>query len=185
MAAAETAKYERIWGYEEYAVCSPGEDLVEAFLEIARPAPGASVIELGCGTARAGLALRSAGLAVTLLDLTDAGLDPAARVELADKLIKAPLWGHWPGDYDFGYCVDVMEHIPPEYTMLVLDRIMARCRRAFFQICLIQDGFGRLIGEPLHLTVMPFQWWRDRLAEFGTLTEARDLIKNGLFYVER
>lgn len=185
LAAAEAAKYDRMWAYEEYAVCAPGEGLVEPFVEIARPAPGASIIELGCGTARAGLKLHELGYRVRLLDLTDAGLEPRAREVLGGGMITAPLWGDWWGQYDFGFCCDVMEHVPPEYTMLVVDRILGHCRAAFFHICLVPDGFGRVIGEPLHLTVMPFVWWRDRLAAAGRLVEARDLIRNGLFHVER
>ena len=47
------------------------------------------------------------------------------------------------------------------------------------------DGtmFGKEIGEPLHVTVMPFTWWRDRLGEVGEVLDARDLMHGGVFHV--
>jgi hypothetical protein len=88
--------------------------------------------------------------------------------------------------YDYAYCCDVMEHIPTEYVMATLQNIMATCTEgAFFYICLVPDGFGALIGKPLHLTVRPFMWWRDKLAELGEVVDARDLIMNGMYYVKR
>lgn len=179
-AEVERQKYERMWADKDYHAYSPGETMVDAFLGIAQPKPGERVIELGCGTARAGIKLRESGLDVQLLDLVDCRDEKAKDL----TLIREPLWGNWRGLYDYGYCVDVMEHIPVEYVMLTISRIMLHCTKVFFHICLVPDSFGQKIGEPLHLTVMPYIWWRDRLKDFGTVSDARDLISNGLFYVE-
>ena len=88
--------------------------------------------------------------------------------------------------FDYGFCCDVMEHIPTEYTMLVIDRIMSSCRTAWFQIALVPDQFGVTIGQTLHLSVQPFTWWLDHLrGGIGRVTDARDLCGQALFVVEK
>ncbi len=78
-----------------------------------------------------------------------------------------------------------MEHIPPEYTMLCLDRIIKNCQISWLNIALVEDGMGEAIGETLHLTVRPFDWWLTRLATLGTVIEARDLLDSGLYVVSK
>jgi hypothetical protein len=36
-------------------------------------------------------------------------------------------------------------------------------RATYFSVSLRPDGCGRLIGQPLHLTVEPLAWWTTRL----------------------
>ena len=180
VAESERLKYEKAWSIPEYANHSPGAQAVELFAEMCEPY--GDVIDLGTGSGKGALALKDIGLDVTMLDLTFDGL-----VEGTDGIrrIEAPLWGKWLGAWDWGYCADVMEHIPPEYTMLVLDRIMSHCEQVFFHICFVPDGFGKVVGQPLHLTVMPFEWWKSHLSEFGAVVECRDLMANGVYHVAR
>jgi hypothetical protein len=183
---AETEKYEAAWSYPAYAEYSPGLEAVDLFgrmldeNNIARSSAktGESIIDLGCGSGKAGIELSERGFDVTLMDLT-----PKGKVGTGLSMIVGSLWHPIPGKYRFGYCCDVMEHIPPEYTMLVISNILRACEYAFFQICLVDDNFGALVGEPLHLTVMPFVWWRDQIKELGDLVESRDLIQNGAYLV--
>lgn len=177
---SERLKYEQAWAIPEYANHSPGEEICELFEEMC--SPRGTVIDLGAGSGKGALALDALGLDVTMLDLTFDGCQTGKF-----HRIETSLWGKWsrPLGWDWGYCTDVMEHIPVEYTMLVLDRIMANCRSAFFHICLIPDGFGKAIGQPLHLTVMPFEWWRDKLGEFGEVVECRDFMANGVYHIAR
>ena len=189
---SERLKYQKAWAIDGYDHHSPGEEISDLFKEIALPIQDETIIDLGTGSGRGALALAKMGLDVTVLDLTFDGLDKRAE---GFRKIEASLWGAWnaekrgsfhiPLNWDYGYCTDVMEHIPPEYVMLTLHKIMLACDKAFFHICLIPDGFGQLVGEPLHLTVMPFEWWRDHLGEIGTVLESRDFMNNGIFYVER
>lgn len=183
LAAAETAKYEKMWAHENYGAHSPGEEIAELFFEMC--SPSGSVIDLGAGSGKGSIALDDQGLDVTMLDLTFNGLVD----DLPFRRIRSSLWEDW-GKFNrhgwgWGYCTDVMEHIPAEYTMLVIDRIMSNCRQAFFHICLVPDGFGKVIGQPLHLTVMPFEWWKSHLAEFGNIIECRDFMANGVYHVAR
>jgi len=88
--------------------------------------------------------------------------------------------------FDYGFCCDVMEHIPTEFTMLVLYRILSSCKTTWFQIALVPDNCGQLIGETLHLTVRPFTWWLNRFLDLGAHVEdARDLIDSGLYIVRK
>lgn len=184
-AAQERAKYAEIWSLPEYrAAHSPGLESVDHFMSVVKPAAGSTLIDIGCGAGGAGLEFERRGLRTHWLDITDAGLDDGVERK---RFIEAPLWARWqrPLGWDYGFCCDVLEHIPPEYTMLVVDRIISACRLSWLRIALRPDEFGKLIGEPLHLTVRPFDWWLIRLATIGKVTDARDLCGVGLYVVTR
>ena len=182
--AQEAGKYAEVWGIPDYHAYSHGEAWAPLFAEVTGCKAGESVIDLGCGTGRGGRALAADhGVEVTYLDLVKVG-------ELT-PFIEQPLWRPIPGVWDYGLCCDVMEHLPPEYTMLAVHNMLEACRRGLFlSICFEDESFGQIVGEPLHLTVMPFSWWRDRLRALGEVLEARDMspnnrLKTGVFYVTR
>jgi SAM-dependent methyltransferase len=184
-AAQERDKYAEIWGFEEYRTAnSPGLINVERFMSVVKPASGSTIIDIGCGAGKAGLEFQALGLVPSWVDITGAALDPAIDRR---SFVESPLWNDWrrKQGWDYGFCCDVLEHIPPEYTMLSLDRIISNCRTSWLQIALRPDEFGKLIGEPLHLTVRPFDWWLIRLATLGRVIDARDLCGDAMFIVER
>jgi len=159
----ERRKYQRMWtevhGYRQN---SPGQNLVPLFTAHSGAEPGDSVLDAGCGTGRAGDALAKAGFKVTLLDIC-----PEA-VESDLPFIETNLWALPTRLYQFDwiFCCDVLEHIPPEHIDKTLNNIAAMgTKGAFFQIALHTDGFGDMIGERLHLTVMPDVWWAKKLYE--------------------
>jgi hypothetical protein len=53
----------------------------------------------------------------------------------------------------------MMEHIPTDRVNYVIRKIMTCTEEAFFQISTVPDVMGALIGQELHLTVKPFEWW--------------------------
>jgi len=170
----------------QYRAWSPGMDNVSRFLEIVRPPKYSSLLDIGCGSGKAGLEFEKLGMRVLWLDITDAGLDPAVPRE---QFLQSSLWG-WAlprvDCFDYGFCCDVMEHIPTEFSMLVLYRILSACKVTWFQIALVPDNCGRLIGETLHLTVRPFTWWLNRFLDLGAeIIDARDLCDSGLYIVRR
>jgi 2-polyprenyl-3-methyl-5-hydroxy-6-metoxy-1,4-benzoquinol methylase len=181
----ERAKYAQLWAeVPECRAYSPGLENLTRFMGILKPPPKASLIDLGCGSGEAGVQFRELGLDVSWLDITDAGLHE--RVP-RHRFTQMPLWANWkpPYGYDFGYCCDVMEHMPTEYVMLVLDRIIKACRLAWFTIAFVPDEFGQAIDQPLHLTVQPFKWWLEHLTALGRVIDARDLCGAGLFVVQK
>lgn len=185
--------YSELWsGVGSYGAHSPGEHLAALFAALVPSrdlsAPKATVLDAGCGSGKGGLALTRLGFDVTLCDITPDGLTAEAQ---ALRFAPACLWRdlksqlpYCAGAYDFVYCCDVLEHIPPEYTMLVLDQLLRVTKRAaFFNISLVPDVYGAFVGKPLHQSVFPFTWWRDRLAGFGEMVECRDLLNSGVYLV--
>ena len=182
---SERRKYEAMWAEPAYHQMSPGLEFVEVFVEVCKPTFAETLIDIGCGSGLAGVELARRGLQVTWTDLSDFTVDDVP----AGRFIRAPIYGDWSRankyGWDFGYCCDVMEHLPTEWTMLALDHVIRACRRSFFTIAHGPDQCGSLIGQSLHLTVQPFTWWRDRIAQLGKLIEARDLCGRGLFVVHQ
>ena len=188
-AAEEREKYKEIWSIPEYRINSPGLVNVDRFMGVIQPESGSSIIDIGCGASVAGLKFKELGLESWYLDITS-----AAKPEEVpwNRFLETPLWNQWGGKlfprgkrWDYGFCCDVLEHIPTEYTMLCVDRILSYCDVCWLQIALLPDEFGQLIGEQLHLTVKPYSWWLARLATLGKILDARDLIGNALYVVKR
>src|SRR5262245_35883693 len=133
-AAQERAKYAEIWGIPEYRNYSPGGEHVGHFIELCEPPAYATVIDVGCGRGNAGLELeKHKNLKLWWLDITDAALDPGID---QNHFILAPLWSRWqrPMGWHYGYCVDVLEHIPTEYVMLCVERIARACGVSYLVI---------------------------------------------------
>lgn len=171
----EVAKYKALWGRAEYRTVAPGEHAAMAFLSQAKMPKDAEVIDFGCGTGRGALMLALFGGAkVQMLDFTDNCLDPEVREALATqkgrlKFDVADLTHDITYKAAYGYCTDVMEHIPTVDVRKVLKNILAAAQHVFFQISCVDDVMGALIGEPLHLTVQPMSWWIQQLTESGAV----------------
>lgn len=177
LAAVERKKYEKAWNIDAYHAFSPAEAMLPLFKQMVRGR--GTLIDIGCGTGRASQKLADMGWTVTMLDHV------AVKGRPKLPFIKATVWNDWRVDdgFDQGFCCDVMEHIPPEMVDRTLDNIMWYCHRVFFSINFLPDHFGGQVGHPLHLTVKPFEWWVEKLGEFGTVANARDLLGEGAFDV--
>ena len=179
----EAATYTQMWtDVEAYSDdAGPGARYLETFGQYATP--GARVLDAGCGHGKVAVSLSEAGYLVTCCDLTDAGLVPAAR---ALTFIPASLWRGVSGTWDWGWCIDVLEHLPTQFTMLAVARLLEVCRDGvFLVISLMPDEMGVWVGRPLHLTTQPYGWWKDSLEEIGEVVDARDLMSHALFVVRR
>jgi hypothetical protein len=181
----EQEKYSAAWQIPAYGDVSPGEHRASLFGSIVAPLAGETLIDLGCGKGAGGLTLHNRyGLNVTYLDIVKVSGVPKPFIQQSLWKVIAesqeerdPLW-------KYGYCCDVMEHIPPEFSMLVIKNMLDACSSVFFSIDFCLDMFGpKNLGEPLHLTIRSFAWWRDHFREVGNLWEARDLLGQGVFYV--
>ena len=160
IAEQERDKYERMWAVPGYRDNSPGERLVDTFLKLASWDKGDDLLDCGSGTGRAAQKLADAGLDVTMLDITPAATDPDIKL----PFVEGCLWDMRLSSFDWIYCCDVLEHIPPEHVDEVLDNLACMTGYgAFMQIALFNDGFGHMIGETLHLTVKPASWWMDKI----------------------
>ena len=187
---SEKAIYETMWGRKDYRNVSPGEKLVASFLTVAKPKPGSEVIDLGCGTGRGGLMLATLGqLNVTMVDFASNCLDEDIRPMLETqkhvmRFVEADLTEEIPATAQYGFCTDVLEHIPTEDVDKVLDNCLHACQHVFFQIAMFEDAHGDAIGHRLHLTIKPYEWWLKKFIDREcTIHYAENLGHACVFYV--
>lgn len=188
----ERALYEGLWqSVDAYGEVAPGEFYLPIFLQCVGDVRG-HVLDAGCGSGKASLALAKAGFRLTLCDLTDAGLTDTVREQphvfpFHEACLWHPLRPLLPaGSCDWVYCTDVMEHIDPKFTMLVVEQMLRVARKGvFLGIATVPDSFGAWVGRPLHQTVDSFVGWREALSELGRVTDARDLLNCASFMVQR
>jgi SAM-dependent methyltransferase len=184
---AERALYQDVWSsVDRYADYAPGERYLPIFQSIVGDPRLALVLDAGTGSGKGALALLQANFTVIAVDVTGAGLVDAAR---DIPFVEACLWTDLErsvGRVDWVYCTDVLEHVPPQFTMLAVEQMLRVSRRGvFITVSLVPDNFGAWVGRSLHQTVQSFTWWRDSLRELGTVTEARDFITDAVFMVTR
>lgn len=181
----EKRKYERAWAMPGYRASSPGEHLVVAFMKQAQPKWRSHVIDFGCGTGRAGKRLIEAGMRVTMLDFASNCLDADVRESLSEDLrfIRHDLENTPPVVAEYGFCADVMEHIPTRRVDDVLRNILYAAKNVFFGIHTGNDEHGKKIGEVLHVTQRPSEWWIGRLKDLGfRVAWSQSFEQDGLMY---
>ena len=161
---SEIDKYKAMWDIPDYRTVSPGENFADEFVDIARITASDNVIDFGCGSGRGGKRVfELTGCKMLQVDFAencrDAGNDlPFEVLDLCEPIegLKA----------DFGYCTDVMEHIPTDKVSDAIENIMSCVDRCFFKIALFPDSMGALIGHSLHLSVFPIEWWEDKFSAY-------------------
>jgi SAM-dependent methyltransferase len=181
----EAQKYGRLWTMPAYRAVAPGELFSERFLVKADPRKGSHVIDFGCGTGRGAKRLHDAGMKVTMLDFVRGCLDDKVRECLSDSLvfIKHDLTKPIPVVGEYGYCVDVMEHIPPDQVDAVLENILRSANKCFFGISTGKDECGSLIGGDLHLSVHDSVWWADKFEAMGCKILWSEKMNNGAHFL--
>lgn len=179
---SEREKYQLMWQFDAYREFSPGEQLVDLFVDTLRPT--GLIVDFGCGTGRAGLKLAQMGCEVLLSDFAENCRDQEA---MSLPFVQWDLTKPHPARAKFGLCTDVMEHIPTDDVERVLLNIMNAAENVMFQICTAADHFGMAIGHPLHLTVQEHQWWKDTLDNLGLEIQAEirmDERAESIFFVK-
>ncbi len=179
LAARERDKYERMAAFEQYKK-SFGLNFVEDVFAALKPAAGDTLWDFGCGTGLCVKWFRERGILANGIDITPARLIDEAK----NGFIESPLWGlDGIPRATWGFCSDVMEHIPPEKVDDVLGGIFNKTQRGvYFTISTVSDNCGKLIGEQLHLTVQPFEWWEAKLREWWeNVTFRGDYGSGGVF----
>ncbi len=163
----EKRKYEKMWLRPEYRAASPSYEHLPVFLE--RVKPEGVIVDYGCGTGKAALRLRRMGFKVKLVDIASNAVDPAVKNEFGKgfEFIETSLWNMLV-EGDYGFCCDVLEHIPPAKVGATLKNIRKGIKRkVFVTVSMIDDSLGKLIGEKLHLTVRDSSWWFEQFAKAG------------------
>jgi SAM-dependent methyltransferase len=193
--------YEDTWEMPAYRRRSPGEKIVGLFWDFATTEKGVppyktqTVIDWGCGTGRAGYELYKKGLDVTLIDFAKNSLDEniAEEAENNDRLrfvvgdLTKPLDIEKPSQY--GFCTDVLEHIPEEDIDACLDNILANSKHVFFQIACFSDVWpierdGVVEEVEMHLCIHDYKWWLQKLVEKDCIIHtSKDTLRHCIFYV--
>lgn len=157
---AEQSKYEKMWSFDDYRERSPGMRFLNDALKRLQMPPGASVVDLGCGTGRVSAELQRLGFDVTAVDIAN-----NACQEFDGNFVAACLWDlpEMLPHFEYGFCADVLEHIPTERIDQCLENIARHTGTVYFQIANFYCHMGDRIGESLHLTVKPVGWWAQRL----------------------
>lgn len=170
----EQQKYELMWSKKQYRAVAPGEHMVQQFLAVAQPREHSTIIDFGAGTGRGAfmLALMGKHLKVEMLDFATNSLDEDVKEIMKDQPHALAFTQHdltkpVPMAAEYGYCTDVMEHIPPDDVNKVLTNILQAAQHVFFQISCTEDHCGQLIGHTLHLSVHPPRWWYDKFVGMG------------------
>lgn len=182
----ERSKYETMWRFPNYREVAPGQFVASLFCLCANPKREDTVIDFGAGTGRGALKIHQMrGCKVAMLDFADNCLDSGVRDLLSERLTfqQADLTQEINVRGDFGFCTDVLEHIPPADIDAVLRNIFTAARNVFFQISTVPDHMGALIGHSLHLTVQPFDWWLQKLSAYGDVSWSSDHTDAPVFYV--
>lgn len=176
----ERDKYRLMWQFDSYREIAPGELTVDAFLSVAKP--HGLIIDFGCGTGRASVRLNELGHDVLLVDFADNCRDQEA---LMLPFLEWDLTRPCPARAQYGFCSDMMEHIPPEDVHKVLGNILEAAGRVFFRIDTEADVCGALIGAPLHVSVQDHAAWKSALEAHATILFEQPCEGFSLFYVER
>lgn len=167
----EQAKYEKTWRDSGYRQCSPGEIVLPDFLS--RNPERGTLIDFGCGTARATLQLQNAGFEVKGVDIANNCVDTGIPFEQAclwEKSFKAK----------WAYSCDVLEHIPPEHVDAVLDNMDTE--NCYLHVHLKEDKFGARVGEKLHLTIQPHEWWLEQISKRWNIVDHSTTGRVSTFY---
>ena len=163
---SERVKYERVWDDSRYRTQTDGLPAVFRAFRGMGCKPGETLIDWGCGTGRAAKLFADKGLQVTCFDIAANAMD--SSIEL--PFVQGCLWEPPDGlEADYGFCADVLEHIPPDYIEASLSTIYWRSKiAAFIQVDTVRDISGALMEPPevLHLCVRKKKWWQDQLEAF-------------------
>jgi len=181
LAAIEAEKYRRIWEREEYRRVSPGMMETERAWRVCGMEPGQTLHDFGAGTGRAARRFADKGMSVLAIDHADNAL------EVAVPFIKTCLWDMQDlPEADHGFCCDVMEHIPEQRVQDTLAAIRAKVRKScYFRIATRPDQLGKLIGQPLHLTVRSGEWWRRQVEGHFDLVDVIEMNPRDVMLLAR
>jgi SAM-dependent methyltransferase len=159
MIEQEKAKYDRIHSVPGY---SPGPGISRVRNAVPYMPPGCSVIDFGTGTGDAAQEFINKGFKVCAVDISSKGLRHELKF-FQSSLHKLP---RTLPPSDWGFCCDVMEHLPTEWVPVALKEMAGKVDNCYFSICTMPDGWGRKIGEVLHLTVKPGAWWLNEISDY-------------------
>ena len=96
-----------------------------------------------------------------------------------------PLYNKKPPKCDVVFCLDVLEHIEPEYLDSVLEHIASRLLRVgFFYIHCAEAKHILKDGRNAHLIVENGRWWLDKLDDYFDIVLMKNVSRGVYFWVK-
>lgn len=161
---SERKKYAKVYEFPGYGRVGHATKIAHHLIE--RVKPGAVLADFGCGRGASFPPFLAAGLRIVPVDHVDALLPEFRNRPGVGALIQASLWDDELPAVDYGVCTDVMEHIPPAFVDKTIENIASAVRYGcLWSVCHVQDVWGDRIGERLHLTIQPREWWTAQLEQ--------------------
>lgn len=156
----ERVKYERVWKEDAYRQVCHSKVLWDEHRDCF-PDEFGSAVDLGCGLGLMIAEWSEQGKEVYGVDIARNCLHSDVAEKYTSKLFIYPLWDIPPraiekDRFDVGVCADVMEHIPRHKVVASLHCVSNYCKHVVFKIDHAENSF---IGETLHLTIEPVEWW--------------------------
>lgn len=188
LSTQEKKKYEKMWDVPSYRHTSPGYICLEILFDHfgKEIESGQSITDFGCGMGLTTMTFLEKGLKVQLVDIATNCLQDKIEALLllaSDKVsfTQASLWD-LPKSLpptDWIYCVDVLEHIPTEKVDDCLIHMKNRCLKGgVLQVFLIDEPYGDLIEEKLHLTIKPLEWWKEKISKYFHIDAIAPIIED-------
>lgn len=80
------------------------------------------------------------------------------------------------GKYDLVFCLDVLEHVEPEYIENVLDDLVSHIgKRGLFRVATVPARQKLPDGRDAHILIKPTKWWinkfKDRMLDIAWVNE--------------
>jgi hypothetical protein len=179
----EDHKYSRLWqdGYKE----AHWKRLARFALKTTRGTTPLSGVDFGFGNGNTMDYFLSHGFHVQGVEISHYAV--TRQRELGRVVHHASLDDiHILGDnqFTFGFCNDVIEHLPEEYVTPSLDEMTRLCSDyLFISVCPEPSHHLSFEGENLHLTVKPEAWWRERFERYGQTEKINFWFSRSLRYV--
>lgn len=176
--ASERLKYQKMWRVPQYRRFSPAEKEAERVLRWLDKHAAKHIIDLGCGSGRLALKIADAGYSVRMIDIAENCLDREVADNLSPSLTfeTGCAWSTdvWRMRADAVICIDMLEHIPPEFVDDVVLNLHCMAPHGYVNAALYKDGFGQRIRERLHLTIQPAHWWHAKFPDAENTVRGND-----------
>lgn len=198
LGAADPQEAAKRWSTAQGKTIAPAEPIVDFYVETLGLAPGARVLDVGCGWGRIAIPLARRGFAVTAVESSEDWLAIAratAQEEGVDirlmhgDLSVLPWMGFGDADFDAVLSIGVLFQVFPESDqqarelLLEVSRVLKPGGHCFIGDFMNRDGFLRTAAFESDGTAVT-QFWSEEAGTFS-LVERRFRVAEGRMYARR